>query len=200
MVKMEIGMRKANSMIIGVDIDGTIKDTQRAAVEVHNRVLKRNVRVEDVKDFYLDRAYGLTPREAAKLWRKLEEEIYTLGLPLKNAAEVLTRLAQKGHTIYFITARPGMKNIRKVTENWLKKHDFPYNGKNLIMSAQDKAKEAKKMEVELFFEDAPNHLLNLVKNKVPTVIVDAVYNRDFPYALPRITDWRQAYELVEGRV
>jgi uncharacterized HAD superfamily protein len=197
---MDIHTRKASLMIIGVDIDGTIKDTQRAAVEVHNRVLKRNVRVEDVKEFYLDKAYGLTPKEASKLWRKLEEEIYTLGLPLKNASEVLNRLAQNGHTIYFITARPGMKNIRKVTEDWLKKHGFPFNGKNLIMGAQDKAKEAKKVQVDLFFEDAPNHLLNLVKNKIPTVIVDAVYNRDFPYSLPRITDWRQVYELVEKGV
>jgi uncharacterized HAD superfamily protein len=186
-------------MIIGVDIDGTIKDTHRAAVEVHNRVLNRNVRPEDVKEFYLDKAYGLTSKEAAKLWRKLEEEIYSLGLPLAHSAEVLNELVRRGHHIYFITARPGMKNIERVTVEWLKKHGFPYNGENLIMSAQDKAKVAKKLGVEIFFEDAPNHLTNLIKNGVPTVIVDAVYNRDFPETLPRITDWRQVYSLIGKR-
>lgn len=183
-------------MKIGVDIDGTIKDTHRAAVEVYNKELNRSVRVEDVTEFHLDRAYGLTPQEGRKLWRKLEEEIYSLGVPLENAAEVLTDLAGRGHEVYFITARPGMKNIAKVTREWLKKHGFPFNGHNLVMSAQDKAKVAKKMGIELFFEDAPNHLENLVKNRIPTVIVDAVYNRDFPYPLKRIHDWREVYDLV----
>ncbi|WP_170839674.1 5' nucleotidase, NT5C type [Lihuaxuella thermophila] len=183
-------------MKIGVDIDGTIKDTHRAAVEVYNKELNRSVRVEDVTEFHLDRAYGLTPQQGRKLWRKLEEEIYSLGVPLKNAAEVLNDLAGRGHEVYFITARPGMKNIAKVTREWLKKHGFPYHGDNLVMSAQDKAKVAKKMGIELFFEDAPYHLENLVKNNVPTVIVDAVYNRDFPYPLKRIYDWREVYDLV----
>lgn len=186
-------------MKIGVDIDGTIKDTHRAAVEVFNKELNRNLRVEDVPDFYLDTAYGLTRKEGARMWRKLEEQIYTLGIPLAHAAEVLNELVKHGHEVYFITARPGMKNIREVTKTWLKQHGFPYTGKNLVMSAQDKAKVAKEIGIELFFEDAPNHLLNLVQNKINTVIVDATYNRDFPYPVKRITDWRQVYELVEER-
>jgi uncharacterized HAD superfamily protein len=184
-------------MKIGVDIDGTIKDTHRAAVEVYNQELNRSVRVEDVTDFYLDRAYGLTRKEATRLWRKLEEKIYSLGIPLEHASEVLTELVRQGHEVYFITARPGMKNIAKVTREWLKKHGFPYTGDNLVMNAQDKAKKAREIGVELFFEDAPNHLENLYQNGIPTVVVDAVYNRDVPWPLPRIHDWREVYQLVE---
>lgn len=189
--------RKAKNMIIGVDIDNTIKDTHRAAVEIYNRKLNQQVKVEDVQDFYLDKAYGLTPKEGQKLWRSLEEEIYQLGVPLNHAVEVLNDLADQGHQIYFITARPGLKNIESVTRKWLKEHGFPYNGKNLIMNSQDKGKVAKELGVELFFEDAPDHLEKLVKSQVPTVIVDAVYNRDFPVPLKRITNWRQVYSLVE---
>lgn len=184
-------------MVIGVDIDNTIKDTQRAAVKVYNRKLNRTVKVEDVREFYLDQAYGLTPQEGRKLWRSLEEEIYRLGVPLQNAARVLNELADEGHRIYFITARPGTKNIEAITRKWLKKYGFPYTGDNLVMNAQDKAKVAKILGVELFFEDAPNHLENLVKNKVPVVIVDAVYNRLFPVPLKRITDWEQVHDLVQ---
>ncbi|MBA4547867.1 HAD hydrolase-like protein [Thermoactinomyces intermedius] len=184
-------------MIIGVDIDNTIKDTHRAAVEIYNRKLNQQVKVEDVQDFYLDKAYGLTPKEGQKLWRSLEEEIYQLGVPLNHAVEVLNDLADQGHQIYFITARPDLKNIESVTRKWLKEHGFPYNGKNLIMNSQDKGKVSKELGVELFFEDAPDHLEKLVKSQVPTVIVDAVYNRDFPVPLKRITNWRQVYSLVE---
>jgi uncharacterized HAD superfamily protein len=89
-----------------------------------------------------------------------------------------------------------MKNIARVTREWLRKHGFPYTGDNLVMNAQDKAREAKRLGIELFFEDAPNHLENLVRQRVPTVIVDAVYNRDFPHPLRRIHDWREVYKLV----
>ncbi len=184
-------------MIIGVDIDNTIKDTHRAAVEVYNKKLNKSVKVEDVKEFYLDKVYGLTRQEGRKLWRSLEEEIYQLGIPLTNAAKVLNELAAEGHWIYFITARPKIKNIEAITRKWLKKYGFPYIGDNLVMNAQDKAKAARKLGVELFFEDAPNHLENLVQNQVPVVIVDAVYNRDFPVPLNRITDWEQVHQLVQ---
>ncbi|TCS94907.1 5' nucleotidase, NT5C type [Hazenella coriacea] len=183
-------------MNIGVDIDGTIKDTHRAAVQVYNEELNQTIEVEDVPEFYLDRAYRLTRQEGAKMWRKLEEKIYTLGLPLPHASEVLNELVESGHKVFFITARPGMRNLRKVTIDWLQKHEFPYTGRNLVMSAQDKAKVANEIGIDLFFEDAPKHLENLCKNRIPTVIVDASYNRDFPIPLKRITDWRQVHEII----
>jgi len=185
------------SMHFGVDIDGTIKDTHRAAVEVYNKILNRSVRVEDVTDFYLDRAFGLTREEGYQMWREWEEQIYSLGVPLEHAPEVLTDLVSKGHRVTFITARPDLKNIEEVTRRWLKKHGFPYTGDNLVMNAQDKAKVAKEMGVDLFFEDAPYHLENLVRNQIPTVIVDASYNQDFPHPLKRIRDWREVYAILE---
>ena len=181
---------------LGIDIDGTIKQTQKAAVEIYNEYLNRNVRLEDVTTFHLDPAYGLTPKEGARLWRKLEAKIYRLGVPLENAAEALNLLAQEGHEIFFITARPGMKNITEITKEWLTRYRFPYNGENLFMGSQDKAAVSKKLSIELFFEDAPYHLDRLTEAGIPTVIVDAVYNRDYPKPLPRITSWREGVELV----
>jgi len=181
---------------LGIDIDGTIKQTQQAAVQVYNEFLKRSVRLEDVTTFYLDEAYGLTPKEGARLWRKLEPKIYRLGVPLENAAEALNELAQEGHEIFFITARPGMKHITEITKEWLLKYRFPFNGDNLFMGSQDKAAVSKKLSIELFFEDAPFHLDRLTSAGVPTVIVDAVYNRNYPKPLPRIRSWREGVELV----
>ncbi len=183
-------------MRLGVDIDGTIKQTQRAAVEVYNQFLKRNVKLEDVTTFHLDSAYGLTPKEGARLWRKLEPKIYQLGVPLENAAEALNQLAQEGHEIFFVTARPAMKHIAEITKNWLTRYRFPFHGENLFMGSQDKAAVSMKLSIELFFEDAPFHLDRLTEAGVPTVIVDAVYNRDYPKPLPRITSWREGVQLV----
>lgn len=181
---------------IGVDIDGTIKYTQRAAVQIFNEELQRDVRLEDVHTFHLDEPYGLDKKEGKRLWRKLESKIYAVGVPREHAAQVLSQLVTEGHAVYFVTARPGMPHIRKITESWLKQHDFPFNGENLFMHAQNKANVAAKLHLDLFFEDAPDHLDRLVAAHIPTIVVDAIYNRDYNAAVPRITDWDQVPALV----
>jgi uncharacterized HAD superfamily protein len=182
-------------MNIGIDIDGTIKQTQKSAVDVFNRHLKRNVLFEDLQEFYLDKAYGLSTEEGKEWWRKLEGEIYTLGIPLPNAAEALTEMKEEGHSIFFITARPDNPKLYEITENWLKHYEFPFDGSNLHMGSFDKGKVANDLKVEMFFEDAPEHLERLMEAGIPTVIVDAVYNRHFD-SLPRIHTWEQGLELV----
>lgn len=181
---------------IGVDIDGTIKYTQRAAVQIFNEELHRDVRLEDVHTFHLDEPYGLDKKEGKRLWRKLEPKIYSLGIPREHAAPVLSRLSDEGHVVFFVTARPGMPHIRKITESWLKKHAFPFTGDNLRMSAQNKATVAEKLQLDLFFEDAPDHLDRLVAANIKVVVVDAVYNRDYDPEVPRITDWKQVPDIV----
>lgn len=182
---------------IGVDIDGTIKQTQRAAVQVFNEELNREVKLEDVHTFHLDEAYGLDQKEGKRLWRKLEPKIYALGVPQDHAAPVLSQLVEAGHAVYFITARPGLPRIRKITESWLSKHGFPFDGHNLHMNAQNKAEVAKKLNIDLFFEDAPDHLDRLIAADIPTVMVDAVYNHDYDATVPRIKDWQEVPEIVE---
>ncbi|MCF6093983.1 hypothetical protein L1765_08370 [Microaerobacter geothermalis] len=182
-------------MKLGVDIDGTIKKTQQAAIQVFNEELGKNLTEEDIDSFYLDEPYGLTQKEGKRLWRKLEHRIYSLGVPIEQAAETLSQLVKDGHEVYFITARPGMKHIREVTVNWLKKHGFPYNGDNLYMNSQDKAKVAQELGIDLFFEDAPDHLDRLIHAKIPTVVVDAVYNREYT-DIPRLTHWQDAYGII----
>lgn len=183
-------------MKLGIDIDGTIKDTRTAAVQIFNEELDQDLRPEDIKQFYLGPSYGLTNKEGSKMWRKLEHKIYSLGVPLEGAAEILSQLHQEGHQVTFITARPGMPHIKKVTQEWLEKHQFPYDGSNLKMGAQNKGKVAQEIGIDLFFEDAPNHLDMLVEEGISTVIMDAVYNRDYPRDLPRIHSWTEALELI----
>jgi uncharacterized HAD superfamily protein len=180
---------------IGVDIDGTIKQTHKSAVAVFNRRLKKNVQIEDVQEFYLDKAYGLTEKEGKKWWGKLEEEIYSLGIPLLNAAEALNQMKREGHNIFFITARPDTSKLHEITERWLTRYGFPFEGDNLFMGCFDKGKVANDLKVEIFFEDAPEHLERLVEADVRTVIVDAVYNRHID-SLPRIRTWDEGLKLI----
>ncbi|OEF98920.1 hypothetical protein BHF71_03070 [Vulcanibacillus modesticaldus] len=183
-------------MKLGIDIDGTIKHTHRAAIKVYNEELNMDVKEDEVTTFYLDEPYGLTSEEGKKMWRKLEAKIYQIGVPLEHAPEALQQLVEEGHEIYYITARPGFRRIREITEQWLKKHNFPFNGDNLFMSSQDKGKIASKIGIDLFFEDDPEHIDNLLARGIPTVIVDTSYNRQYSDEIPRIKDWLEGIKYV----
>lgn len=184
-------------MRIGIDIDNTIKDTHSAAVQVYNRVLNKQVQNHEVRDFYLNLTYNLTKEEGHALWNKHESEIYTLGVPLDYAVEALNTLEQEGHELFYITARPDTPPLPEITRDWLKKHGFPFTEERLYMNAQDKSIVAKKLAIDLFFEDAPVHLDRLVAAGINTIIMDAVYNRDYP-DLRRIHSWHEGLELIRS--
>ncbi|MGD9677251.1 MAG: hypothetical protein AB7V16_02640 [Vulcanibacillus sp.] len=183
-------------MRLGIDIDGTIKYTHSAAIKLYNEELNMNVREEEVVTYFLDEPFGLTSDEGRKMWRRLESRIYTIAIPLENSSESLQQLEEEGHEIFYITARPGLKKIREVTEYWLQKYHFPYKKENLFMSSQNKGKIAIENNIHLFFEDDPNHIDNLVANGVPTVIVDCPYNRLSSKDIPRIKDWIEGINYV----
>lgn len=183
-------------MKLGIDIDGTIKHTHRAAIKVYNEEFKMNLAENEVETFFLDEPYGLTSVEGKKVWRRLESRIYEIGIPLENASEALQQLTSEGNEVYFITARPGMENIKKITIEWLKKHNFPYNGHNLYMNSLKKGKIASEIGIDLFFEDDPEHIDNLIAEGIPTVIVDMKYNQNYLKDLPRIKDWYEGIKYI----
>ena len=45
--------------------------------------------------------------------------------PIKEALEAIKKLHAEGHTIVFHSSRT--RRCKKVTENWLKKHGFPFH-------------------------------------------------------------------------
>ena len=47
-------------------------------------------------------------------------------LPYPDALRILNKWYDEGHIIYFFTSRT--EEHRKVTEEWLQKHDFKYHG------------------------------------------------------------------------
>ncbi len=184
-------------MKLGIDIDGTIKYTHKAAIQVYNEELNMSLTEDEVTTFHLDKPYGLTSDEGKKMWRRLEGKIYTIGVPLEHAPEALQQLTDKGHEVYFITARPGFDKIKSITIDWLGKHNFPYNGKNLYMNSQNKGIIAQKLGIDLFFEDDPEHINRLLEANIPTVIVDTVYNREYAEKMPRIKDWFEGIAYIQ---
>lgn len=182
---------------LGIDIDGTIKHTQEAAIQVYNRHFQRELTLEDVPDFSIGKAYGVKEEEESAVWQQLEAEIYSIGKPFPHAAEILQQLNREGHQIYYVTARPDYEPIIQITKKWLQQFDFPYVEDQLYMNSIDKVSRVHKLGIDLFFEDTVHHLERLYQAQIPTVIMDAPYNRNQPADMLRITDWRQVPAIVQ---
>lgn len=93
---------KANNLAVIMDIDGTIADesVRRAAAAGEDGELQDNE-----YDAYFE------PSEVAK------------DKPLVAAREILTRLAEEGVTIYYVTGRP--EETERATERWIRDNGFP---------------------------------------------------------------------------
>ena len=108
-------------MRIGIDLDDTICRTTEI---VHDRVEKyaasENLNALDVmNDEVLKEGF----------FRIYLEDIYSNVEIKHEVANVLKRIRNRGNEIYIITARssnfvPTVKNVRIITEEWLKKHDI----------------------------------------------------------------------------
>ncbi|WP_149454084.1 5' nucleotidase, NT5C type [Pasteuria penetrans] len=184
-------------MRIGVDLDGTVKNTFATAVTMFNQWFKRELSLNDFNfdSLRLDLAYGVGIEEITRLWHQWENNIYKNSHPFEHAVSTLQNF-QKEHEIYFITARPDTLPVREVTEAWLRKYLFPFTGKNLYMNSIEKGKLSEDLGIEIFFEDDPIHLQNLVHYKIPTVIMDAPYNRSFSHPLRRMHCWSEADQFI----
>lgn len=64
------------------------------------------------------------------------------------------------------------------------------------MTCGRKVEVSKQLGIDLFFEDNPVDIQDLIRNNIPTVIKDAPYNRSFPYPLQRIRCWREAGQCI----
>lgn len=190
-------------MRIGVDLHGTVKDTPAAARAVCNQLLNLGPSLE-TSDYLAFEPFdsccgagGLKAEEVDRLWEQWAAHFYENGHPLDHAADALQNL-QKDHEIHFITACNDSPDLRGITEAWLRKHSFPFTGKNLHMTCgySRKIEVSKQLGIEIFFDDYPIDIRDLIHNKIPTIIKDAPYNRSFPYPLRRMCCWSEAEGLI----
>ena len=94
---------------------------------------------------------------------------------IPGALESIQRIAEAGHTIHFITNRP--KYALRQTLRALKKNGFPGNAR-LWIAGGDKRPLVRKLGVDVFIDDSPSTVTELVTGTRATVYcMDAPYNR-----------------------
>lgn len=186
---------------LGVDIDGVITNFQDYVFEYGAKFAYENG--YDLKGMYKYSYYSAgifnwNQEVDNDFWYSILEKYSREERPRILASEVIHKLKEDGWKIHLITARCSMKEediknkkIERILEEWLKKHDIPYDV--LDFSGSDKREALKKYDIDIMIEDSPKNIEQL-RHICPIIVFDAMYNKEcIGDDIIRVNSW---YEIL----
>jgi uncharacterized protein len=185
-------------MKFGFDIDDTLINLREHAFNIYKKKLNKAVpqrEFHNLKRVEIHEPFGLTDDEGSALWNSTLEEIYYTDCPsFDNAVEVLNKLYEQGHDIYYITARP--KDHGERTKEWLREQGFPIVDDYFFYGMQDHEKVTiiKDLQLDYYVDDKPAILETLAEQPITLLLKDQSYNRD--YQANRIVNWSDFLDKI----
>lgn len=186
-------------MKFGFDIDDTLINLREHAFHIYKKKLNKNIPQEAfyaLKRVEIHEPFGLTDEEGSAMWNSSLEEIYFTNCPpYKGAVEVLNHLAELGHNIFYITARP--KDHGERTKEWMKEQGFPVLDDHFFYGMKDHEKIhiIKDLQLDYYVDDKPDILDTLTNEPIELFLKDQSYNQVATYN--RIIDWEEFMRKVE---
>lgn len=175
-------------MIISFDIDGVLTDSFTWAVYtdyvIHGKTSK------SYEDFWLDsnKDYGFLEQDN---WMKTDIYYSHKNIYYKDR-EVILKIKELGHTIYYITSRP--IEVELATMNWFKRNKLPFT-KNIIFN-KDKRLVLDSIGADLHIEDMKHHV-DQTRLACHTLIRDCIYNWGYEAEnVTRIFDLKEVLNYV----
>jgi len=171
-------------MRIGLDIDDTISNTNfvlmKYAYKYNAENGNRKLKKYNTNDF--SEVFGWDYDEVNAFFNKYYLNALEEIEPKFNVKEVLNKLRQEGHKIIFITVRNdrecgGDNEAYRLTEEWLKKYEIPYD--ELNVDVLDKKKFCKENNIEVFMDDSPKNVLAVKTLGIETFIAINYFNMNF---------------------
>ncbi|MGM0603002.1 MAG: 5' nucleotidase, NT5C type [Bacillota bacterium] len=161
---------------LGIDIDGVLTEEGSENNSIWQQKMidffDRNINLRK-HTYNLAEAFGLNDEELKLFLEKELENIYRQVPAAEGARETLETLKKKGFELILITARHSRYN--KLTKNWLKKYDIPYDS---LYHEDNKAPLAEKLNLKLFIEDNKFNALAISKKNIPVILVSKYHNKD----------------------
>lgn len=179
-------------MRIGVDLDDTIcRTTEIVQDRLEKYAESKNLNPLDImNDEVLHKAF----------FSIYLEDIYTNAEVKRDVVKVLKRIKNRGNEIYIVTARrndyvPTVKDVIKITKEWLEKNEIEADG--IIVSAygETKADVCKRYDIDLMIDDDPYNYKMIISNGKKCLLFDdrERYNLKNDY----ITSWLDIEKYIE---
>jgi uncharacterized protein len=184
----------------GFDIDDTLIQLRQHAFHIYNQKLNKQIDLahfHGLKTLEIHEPFGLTAEEGGKLWNSLAEEIYfTECPPFPHAVEVLNRLVQDGHEVYYITARD--KQYGERTKEWMIQNGFPVQDDKFYYGMKDdeKLQIIKELQLDFYFDDKPAVLETLLDLPLKVYAIDNSYNKHVDTL--RLSSWSELEEILKN--
>lgn len=179
-------------MRIGVDLDDTIcRTTEIVQDRLEKYAESENLNPLDImNDEVLHKSF----------FSIYLEDIYTNAEVKRDVVKVLKRIKNRGNEIYIVTARrndyvPTVKDVIKITKEWLEKNEIEADG--IIVSAygETKADVCKRYDIDLMIDDDPYNYKMIISNGKKCLLFDdrERYNLKNDY----ITSWLDIEKYIE---
>ena len=198
---------------IYVDQDDVLAETTARFPAVVQELFGRSKTFEEIHTFHLDRAFGLSSAELARLFEFVHAGEFLIELEARDGAiEVLEGGEAAGHEIRVVTGRPPQAHAHSV--DWLAHRDIPHAHFH-ICDKYDRFEtgadvlhldDVRALDFEIAVEDSLDMAGLLAGWGVPEVLLlDRPWNRDhdsLPEAVrdrvQRVDNWQQIGELLPG--
>lgn len=179
----------------GIDIDGTVT-CPTSLLPFINKAFGLNLKYEEINEYDLTPFVKVPEKEFANWFIENEPIIYEGSPPAKGVLEILNNW-KYDHELYYISARG--PHLLDVTRNWFKNHGLSFHHIELVGS-HDKVEVAKKLKIDLFFEDKHDNAVMIHEEcRIPVLLFNTPYNQDpIPNGVIRVNNWKEANCWVEN--
>ena len=180
-------------MVIGVDIDNCIISTTEAVLEQHYADTGERLTLDDIKSYYIENHVSDEYRDDFHLIF-LKKEMWKRAKVIPNCVEVIRKLHNRGHQIYFVTSTEA-KNVTKKASFLRKTFPFLDIRKRLITT------HCKQMiKCDLLIDDCIDNVINA---DYVSVLLDypwnstAIFDDASDDKIYRVFNWTQVEPMIE---
>lgn len=169
-------LREAKKMKIGIDIDNTLTEVQKAlnraafnyATELGKSIDESEDQLEDNANYYKER-YKFSYDELKYFLKDIQEEIINSAKPRENVVKYINKLRETGNEIYIISARSSEfhDDPYKLSKDWLDNNNIKFD--KLIVNARKKAPVCKQENIDIFIDDQLNNCIEVSRLGIMTI-------------------------------
>ena len=186
-------------MIIGLDIDGVILDTEREyklEAELYDIKLGKN-HLRDKSSQIEDGRYSWT-KEQREDFEKNWVKVARKAPLMPGSISIIKMLQKEGHKIVIITGRD--ESYKKQTEKTFEENNLKFS--KIYYGQQDsKLKACKEENVDIMIDDNYNHAEELSQNKILTLYFRDTNMRklDESKYLREVNNWGEVYKFIYNK-
>lgn len=193
-------------MNIGIDIDDTICNTQefKLAYGVEYSINKfKELKIKDPKEDYAINIFDWDDEiEKDFFYNYFTEKMIDIP-PKILAKEIINKLKEEGHNIYFITARNDtlISNSLQLSKKWLDKNGFIYD--DVFANAGDKSDICKRLNLDLFIDDSLNLCMKISSEGIKTLLFNSITNDNMEIDntdIQRVYNWPEIYYRINNNL